>query len=582
MRHLSSTMVNLVSLVLVAAIMVGVQSAKAEFVFGTPTQLGPPITINSSYVESVDCISTDGLELYLDSKRPGGVGGWDLWVAKRDTTDADWGEPVNLGPGVNFAADDTYACILQDGLELYFNSENRPGGYGGWDIWVTRRATKEAGWGSPVNLGPTVNGPGDDGTPWVSADGRELYFLSGKDSPAAQAGGASIWVARRDTKSDPWGAPEKLGPAINKSVYQGAPCLSANGLSLFFSDVYPGGPFRPGGLGGEDIWVTTRATTDDEWGIPRNLGRPVNSPLHEDSPRLSPDGSTLYFNRGTGFFVFGPWQVPIVPIVDFNGDGKVDMTDLLRLIEHWGQNEPAFDIAPPPFGDGIVDANDLDVLMSYWGQEVNDPRLAAHWRLDETEGNIAEDGAGDNDGILFGESLWQPTGGKKDGALQLDGIDDYIGTEFVLNPSDGPFIVFAWIKGGAPGNALISQVDGIGSSGETWLGIEPVSGKLMTSLVPPHVGRFIPKPLVSEYVITDGRWHHIGFLWDGAYRSLYVDGTEVTKDTAVQNPLKFATGGMYIGAGKTLDATSFFSGLIDDVRIYDVALTAEETAALAQ
>jgi hypothetical protein len=358
MRHLNSTTVNLVSLVLVAAIMVGVQSANADFVFGTPTQLGPPM--NSSYVESLDCISADGLELYLDSKRPGGVGGWDLWVAKRDTTDADWGEPVNLGPGVNFAADDTYACISRDGLELYFNSENRPGGYGGWDIWVTRRATKEAGWGPPVNLGPAVNGPGDDGTPWVSADGRELYFLSGKDSPAAQAGGASIWVARRDTKSDPWGTPVKLGPAINKSVYQGAPCLSANGLSLFFSDVYPGGPFRPGGLGGEDLWVTTRATPDDEWGIPRNLGRPVNSPLHEDSPRLSPDGSTLYFNRGTGFFVFGPWQVPIVPIVDFNGDGKVDITDLLRLIEHWGQNEPAFDIAPPPFGDGMVDAEDRE------------------------------------------------------------------------------------------------------------------------------------------------------------------------------------------------------------------------------
>jgi len=119
--------------VFVAAFLVVGNSAKADLAFGTPTKLGPPA--NSSYVESLDCISADGLELYLDSRRPGGFGNYDLWVARRDTTDADWGEPVNLGPAVNSANADTYACISQDGLELYFNSEDRPGGYGGWDIW---------------------------------------------------------------------------------------------------------------------------------------------------------------------------------------------------------------------------------------------------------------------------------------------------------------------------------------------------------------------------------------------------------------------------------------------------------------
>jgi sialidase-1 len=87
------------------------------------------------------------------------------------------------------------------------------------------------------------------------------------------------------------------------------------------------------------------------------------------------------------------------------------------------------------------------------------------------------------------------------------------------------------------------------------------------------VGRFIPQSLKSESVITDGQWHNIGFVWDGAYRSLYVDGVEVAKDTAAQKPLKYATGGLHIGAGKTLDAAAFFSGLIDDVRIYDRAVT---------
>ena len=542
--------------VVFAAAILGIGgAAKADFAFGTPTKVGPPIS--RSYVETFDCLSADGLELYLDSNRPGGVGDYDLWVARRDTTDSAWGEPVNLGPAVNSAVAETYACLSQDGLELYFNSEDRPGGYGGWDIWVTKRATKDAGWGLPVNLGPTVNGPAEEATPWLSADGLELYFMVGQ-----YGGGSSIWVTRRKTKDDPWGTPVRLGAAINSSAYQGVPCLCANGLSLFFSDAYPAGPFRPGGLGGEDIWVTTRATTNDEWGIPRNLGRPVNSPLHEDSPRLSPDGSTLYFNRGTDFYVYNVWQVPVVPIVDFSGDGKVDITDLLRLIEHWGQNEPSVDIAPPPFGDGMVDAKDLEVLMKYWQQEVNDPRLAAYWRLDEAEGVVAADGVDKNDGTLHGGPLWQPEGGRTGGALLLDGVDDYITAAFVLDPAAGPFSVFAWVKGGVPGQVIVSQVNGA-----DWLMASASDGGLTTELK--SSGR-TGKALKSTAHVTDDAWHRVGLSWDGSNRILYVDDTEVAKDTQANLPI--STGGLYIGAGSKLAAGTFWTGLIDDVRIYDRAV----------
>jgi len=195
---------------------------------------------------------------------------------------------------------------------------------------------------------------------------------------------------------------------------------------------------------------------------------------------------------------------------------------------------------------------------------VSDPTLIGCWKLDETEGDIAEDAAGDSHGTVHGDALWQPAGGMKDGALKFDGIDDYVSADFVLNLADGAFSVFAWIQGGAPGQVIISQTDG-----ETWLGTEPVSGKLMTGLVAPPVGRFIPQPLVSESVITDGQWHRVGFVWDGSYRSLYVDGIEVAKDAAAQAALKPATGGLYIGAGKNLETGTFFSGLIDEVRIYN-------------
>ena len=121
-----------------------------------------------------------------------------------------------------------------------------------------------------------------------------------------------------------------------------------------------------------------------------------------------------------------------------------------------------------------------------------------------------------------------------------------------------------------------------GGNGDIWIGAESSDGKLMTGLVPPPVGRSVPQPLVAELIITDGEWHHVGFVWDGSYRSLFVDGIEAAKDAQPLNPMKAADGGLYIGAGKTLEAGTFFSGLIDDVRIYNQALNAEEIMVLAE
>jgi hypothetical protein len=84
-------------------------------------------------------------------------------------------------------------------------------------------------------------------------------------------------------------------------------------------------------------------------------------------------------------------------------------------------------------------------------------------------------------------------------------------------------------------------------------------------------GRADQPPLLSQTPITDGDWHRIGFVWDGSQRMLYVDDVEVVKDT--QFGLGGSDGGLYIGSGKNLESGSFFSGLIDDVRIYSRAIS---------
>ncbi len=207
-----------------------------------------------------------------------------------------------------------------------------------------------------------------------------------------------------------------------------------------------------------------------------------------------------------------------------------------------------------------------------------DPTLIAYWKLDETEGDIAHDKAGEHHGTLYGEPAWQPTGGKFAGALEFDGIDDYVSTPFVLNPAKGSFSISAWIKGGAPGQVMISQRDVGRDPGNMWLMADASYGRLMTRLMHPPF-----PPLVSESVITDDQWHHIGLVYDivGLHRYLYTDGTQVAKDSDFVGGVG-SDGGLYIGADKTLDAAGFFSGLIDDVRIYNRALSEGQIAALAQ
>jgi L-ascorbate metabolism protein UlaG (beta-lactamase superfamily) len=207
--------------------------------------------------------------------------------------------------------------------------------------------------------------------------------------------------------------------------------------------------------------------------------------------------------------------------------------------------------------------------------------LIAHWTLDETEGDIAHNSVSENHIVLFGEPAWLPDGGKIDGALQFDGVNDYGTTDFVLDPADGPFSVFTWIKGDTPGQVIIAQFGGTGY-GELWLCADEFYGKLMTCLVPTAIGRFAPQFLVSEFVITDDQWHHAGFVWDGSYRALYADGIEVAKDADVQGRLKSADGCLHIGVSEVFYPSTFFSGLIDDIRIYNVALTTDEIEALVQ
>ena len=145
---------------------------------------------------------------------------------------------------------------------------------------------------------------------------------------------------------------------------------------------------------------------------------------------------------------------------DFDFDCDVDKDDFALLAGVWLAHpnddrwDPRFDISEPK--DERIDSLDVAVLLDQWHA---DSRLVAHWKLDETTGNIAHDSIGDWDAILQGDPDWQPLMGKIGGALELDGIDDYAQTSVVVNPANTSFSVFLWLNGGLPGQRIISHDD---------------------------------------------------------------------------------------------------------------------------
>ncbi len=350
-----------------SVLMAGGGNARADFVFGEPTNLGPPV--NSIYDECGPYITADSLSLYFCEftyNAPTGHGGSDIWLSTRDTVEDPWGTPVNLEPHINTSVDDMSTYISVDGLVLYFASK-RPGGYGGFDLWVATRAATDDPWGEPNNLGPTVNSEYDDLCPSLSSDGLSLYFSGGPYSPRPEGlGQGDIWVSTRATVSDPWGPPQNLGAAVNSPYREMAPSVSSDGRVLFFQSNRSGTA--------ADIWMTTRATTDDEWQPAVRLESPISSSASDPTPFISADGSTLYFSsaRSGGRGSFDLYQAPIRPVVDLNADGRVDCTDVCILIYHWHTDDPACDVGPMPWGDGIVDVQDLIVLAEHLATDVND------------------------------------------------------------------------------------------------------------------------------------------------------------------------------------------------------------------
>jgi len=193
------------------------------------------------YNEGAQSLTQDGQYLFFTGcNRPDGLGRCDIFLTHKNST--DWDKPFNLGAPINTAGWESQPSISADGKTLYFVSL-RKGGYGGYDIWKSTITDK--GWSEPENLGPNINTPYDEQSPFIHPDDQTLYFSS---NGWPGLGSKDLFLSRKGTDGK-WQKPENLGYPINSSGEENGLTLTADGTYAFFSSN------QLKGAGGFDIYT---------------------------------------------------------------------------------------------------------------------------------------------------------------------------------------------------------------------------------------------------------------------------------------------------------------------------------------
>ena len=271
---------------------------------------------------------------------------------------------------------------------------------------------------------------------------------------------------------------------------------------------------------------------------------------------------------------------PVYPgpeyIGDLNGDGWVDPLDMGIMAEHWLQTGISMQNGNINL-DTYVDLLDFSLMAGNW---LKDSSQSGYWKLDEADGVIATDSSGyDRDGTVYGTATWQPLAGRVDGALEFDGVDDYV--LIADYPKFNTFTVTAWVYADTrPAWASIVNNWGDAMAGQFHFGLGS-DGKLDLEVFQPGGNIFVTDSV--EFPVNS--WQHVAAVADGSKIRLYRNGAEVGTPVDYDGYLKKDFLALAIGCKLNNSGTgpdgglpAHWDGLIDGVYVYGHALTAQEIA----
>lgn len=216
-------------------------------VFITIDNLGS--VINSKYSDYAPCISADQNTLIMTSRREGSTGNKkeldgryyeDIYISKRDENEV-WSEPVRISTNINTEGHEASISLSPDGKELFIYRDDKGDG----NIYSSKYLGGD--WTKPVKLNQNVNSKSRETHACVTADGNILYFTSDREG---SLGGLDIWKCEKLSNGD-WGKAENLGPKVNSPLDEESPYILGDGATLYFSSQ------GHESMGGFDIFTST-------------------------------------------------------------------------------------------------------------------------------------------------------------------------------------------------------------------------------------------------------------------------------------------------------------------------------------
>jgi hypothetical protein len=263
---------------------------------------GNSAELNTASLDGCPILSPDGRQLYMASNRPESAGDsspdLNIWVATRASVDEPFGAPEKLPAPINSGANDFCPTPLRGGQLLFVSNRSTAESCGQGDIYLSRLHPKK-GWLDPRHLRCAPDGPNssldEQGPSLIEVDGggHQLFFSRSSAAPNPVVPGELFVSARPD--GGEFGSATAIAE-LNSPGNDIQPNVRKNGREIVFSSNHA----YAGAQGAQDLYVATRASTDDLWGPPVNLGAEINTPAAESRPSLSWDGRTLLFGRAPG------------------------------------------------------------------------------------------------------------------------------------------------------------------------------------------------------------------------------------------------------------------------------------------